>query len=57
MMKILFLVLDTLTMVSTQPADRQVLDVQIAESSTVWIVSFAAKCRAEKKEDKLNNKS
>ena len=42
-------------MVSRPAADRQILDLQNAESATVWIMSFVAKCRAEKKEDKVNN--
>ena len=33
---------------------RQLLDLQNAESSTAWIISFLAKSRAEKKEDILN---
>ena len=42
-------------MVSRPPNDRQTLNLQNAESCTVWIKSFVAKCRAEKKEDKINN--
>ena len=42
-------------MVSRPPNDRQTLDLQNAESCTAWIMSFVAKCRAEKKEDKVNN--
>ena len=53
--KFLLLVLETTTMVSRQPNDRQTLDLQNAESYTAWIMSFVAKCRAEKKEDKVNN--
>ena len=41
-------------MVSKQPNGRQTLDLQNAESCTAWIMSFVAKCRAEKKEDKVN---
>ena len=41
-------------MVSRRPNNRQTLDLQNAESCTVWIMSFVAKCRAEKKEDKVN---
>ena len=41
-------------MVSRSPADRQILDLQSAESATAWIMSFVAKCCAEKKEDKIN---
>ena len=41
-------------MVSRPPNDRQTLDLQNAESCTAWIMSFVAKCRAEKKEDKVN---
>ena len=42
-------------MVSRPATDRQILDLQNAESATAWITSFVAKCRAEKKEDKVNN--
>ena len=42
-------------MVSRPATDRQILDLQKAESATAWIISFVAKCRAEKKEDKVNN--
>ena len=42
-------------MVSKPATDRQILDLQNAESATAWIMSFVAKCRAEKKEDKVNN--
>ena len=42
-------------MVSRPATDRQILDLQNAESATAWIMSFVAKCRAEKKEDKVNN--
>ena len=41
-------------MVSRQAEDRKILDPQNAESATAWIMSFVAKCRAEKKEDKVN---
>ena len=34
--------------------DQQTLDLQNAESCTAWIMSFVAKCRAEKKEHKVN---
>ena len=40
--------------VSRPATDRQILDLQNAESATAWISSFVAKCRAEKKEDKVN---
>ena len=53
--KFLLLVLETTTMVSRPPNDRQTLDLQNAESCTAWIMSFVAKCRAEKKENKVNN--
>ena len=53
--KFLLLVLEITTMVSRPPNDRQSLDLQNAESCTAWIMSFVAKCRAEKKEDKVNN--
>ena len=46
--------LETTTMVSRPPNDRQTLDPQNAESCTEWIMSFVANCRAEKKEDKVN---
>ena len=42
-------------MLSRSATDRQILDLQNAESATAWIMSFVAKCRAEKKEDKVNN--
>ena len=42
-------------MVSRPATNRQNLDLQNAESSTAWIMSFVAKCRAEKEEDKVNN--
>ena len=42
-------------MVSRPPNDRRTLDLQNAESCTAWIMSFVAKCRAEKKKDKVNN--
>ena len=38
-------------MVSKPTIDQQLEDVQNAESCTAWIV---AKCRAEKKDDKIN---
>ena len=41
-------------MVSRPATDRQILDLQNAESATAWIMYFEAKCRAEKKEDKVN---
>ena len=34
--------------------DRKILDLQNAEPATAWIMSFLAKCRAEKEEDKIN---
>ena len=40
--------------VSRSTTERQILDLQNAESATTWILSFVAKCRAEKKEDKIN---
>ena len=42
-------------MMSRSTADRQILDLQKAESATAWILSFVAKCQAEKKEEKINN--
>ena len=42
-------------MVSRPAKDKQILDLQNAESATAWIMPFVAKCRAEKKEDKVNN--
>ena len=42
-------------MVSRHATDRQILDLQNAESATAWIMSFVAKCRAEKKKVKVNN--
>ena len=41
-------------MVSRTAANRQILDLQNAESATKWIMSFVAKCRAEKREDNIN---
>ena len=41
-------------MVSRSTTERQILDLQNAETATAWIMSFVAKCRAEKKEDKVN---
>ena len=41
-------------MVSRPATDRQTLDLQNADSATAWIMSFVAKCRAQKKEDKIN---
>ena len=42
-------------MVSRPPADRQLFELQNAESANAWIMSFVAKCRTEKKEDEINN--
>ena len=42
-------------MVSRAPADKHVLDLQNAESATAWNMSILAKCRTEKKENKINN--
>ena len=42
-------------MVSRPATDRQILDLQNAESANAWIMSFVAKCRAGKEEDKINN--
>ena len=53
-MKFLLLVRETTTMMSRPTNDRQTLELQIAESCTAWIMSFVTKCRAEKKEDKVN---
>ena len=44
----------TTTIVSRPASDRQFLDLLNAESATAWIMCFVAKCRAEKKEDKIN---
>ena len=41
-------------MVSRPTTDRQILDLQNAESATAWIMYFVAKCCAEKKEDNVN---
>ena len=46
--------LETTTMVSRPPNDQPTLDLQNAESCTAWIMSFEAKCRTKKKEDKVN---
>ena len=42
-------------MVPRPATDRQILDLQNAESATAWIMFFVAKCLAEKKKDKVNN--
>ena len=41
-------------MVSGKPAVRKFLDLQNAESTIAWIMSFVAKCCKEKKKDKIN---
>ena len=41
-------------MVSRQTVDRKTLNLKNAESDTAWIMSFRAKYRPEKKEDKIN---
>ena len=41
-------------MVYRPPNDRQTVDLQNAKTCTAWIKFFVAKCRAEKKEDKVN---
>ena len=41
-------------MVPRPTTDRQLLDLQNAESATAWIMSFVRKCSAEKKEDRIN---
>ena len=41
-------------MVSRTTTDRRIFDVQNAEQSTAWILSFVEKCRAEKKENEIN---
>ena len=41
-------------MVSRTVTDRQLLDLQNVESATAWTMYFVAKCRGEKKEDKIN---
>ena len=41
-------------MVFRPTTDRQILDLQNAESAIAWIMSFVAKCRAQKKIDKIN---
>ena len=46
--------LETTTMVSRPPNNRQTLDLQNAKSCTAWIMSFVAKGCAEKNEDKIN---
>ena len=47
--------LSTTTTISRQTAkNRQLVDLQKAESATEWIMSFVKKCRAEKKKDKIN---
>ena len=43
-----------MTMVSRPATGRQTLDLQNTESASAWIISFVAKCRAEKKEEKIN---
>ena len=39
-------------MVSRTTTNRQISDLQYAESAISWILSFLVNCRAEKKEDK-----
>ena len=46
--------LSTTTTMSRPANDRQILDLQNAESATAWIMSFVAKVRTEKKENKIN---
>ena len=46
--------LSTTTTMSRPTTDRQILDLQNAESATAWILCFVAKRRAEYKEDKFN---
>ena len=46
--------IETTTMVFRPPNDQQTLDLQHTESCTAWIMYFVTKCRAEKKEDKVN---
>ena len=41
-------------MVSRPPPESQLLELQNAESTKVWIKFFVAKSCAEKKEDKIN---
>ena len=41
-------------MVSRPPADTQNLNLKNSDSATVWIMPFVAKCRAEKRRDKIN---
>ena len=38
----------------SRPTEQQILNLQIAEYCTAWIVSFMAACRAEKKEININ---
>ena len=39
---------------SRSTTDRQILDLQNAESATAWILSSVAEGQAEKKENKIN---
>ena len=41
-------------MVSRPTTDRQIFNLQNAQSANAWILSFVAKWRAENKEDKIN---
>ena len=41
-------------MMSRSTTDRQILDLQNAESATAWILSSVAEGRAEKKKNKIN---
>ena len=49
--------LETTTMVSRPPTERQNLDLQNAETCAAWIMSFVVKSFAEQKEDKINTDS
>ena len=35
-------------------ADRQILDLQNAESASAWVMFFVTKCRAAKKGEKIS---
>ena len=55
LIKLLLLVLETMTIVFRPPTDRQILDINSAESSTAWVVFFLAKNRKDNLVDKHRN--
>ena len=51
----MLLVLETTTMVSRPPTDRQTIDLENAGSCTAWNVSFMAKFCTDRKTEKFNS--